>query len=161
MSANLLPQPLSAASVDRKFGAFIATALLLSTFGCSAAQDNRLPVFPTKGELSLGDKAVKGAWIVLHPKDGNLRSPDGKAICPHGRIGSDGTFVLTSYETNDGAPAGQYAVTLELRKVVKYSNGAWGPGPNLVPKQYTKPSTSPLVVQIAKGPNELPPMIIK
>jgi len=160
MPANLQPQALSAASAHRKFGAFVVAALLLSAFGCSAA-DNRLTVFPAKGKLSLSDKAIKGAWIVLHPKDGDLRSPDGKAICPHGRIRSDGTFELTSYETNDGAPAGQYAVTLEFRKVVKYSNGAWGPGPNLVPKQYTKPSTSPLVVQIAKGPNELPPMIIK
>ncbi len=160
MPANLQTQTLSAASTQRKFGAFVVAALLLSTFGCSAA-DNRLPVFLAKGELSLSDKAIQGAWIVLHPKDANLRSPDGKAICPHGRIGSDGTFVLTSYETNDGAPAGQYAVTLEFRKIVKYSNGAWGPGPNLVPKQYTKPSTSPLVVQIAEGPNQLPPMVIK
>lgn len=145
-----------------KFCAAILVALTTAAAGCGASQDpSRLPVFPAKGTVSLEGKSPKGAWIVLHPKTATSHSADGKTIRPHGTIRNDGTYELTSYETNDGAPAGEYAVTLELRKVIKYPNGNTGPSPNLVPKKYTKPDTSPLVVQIQEGENNLPPIVLK
>jgi hypothetical protein len=137
-------------------------ALLLPAAGCGSSHDcDRLPVFPTKGTVKLEGTSPKGALIVFHPKAGKLSASDGNTIRPHGTVRSDGTFELTSYETNDGAPAGEYLVTLELRKVVKYPNGNAGPGPNLVPKKYTKSDATPLLVQIQPGPNELPPIVLK
>jgi hypothetical protein len=136
--------------------------LLLSAMGCGASQDrDRLPVFPAKGTVKLEGSSPQGALIVLHPKSASSHAHDSTIIRPYGTIRSDGTFELTSYETNDGAPAGEYSVTLELRKAIKYPNGSAGPGPNLVPKKYTKSDTSPLLVQIKPGENQLPPIIVK
>ena len=136
-------------------------ALLLPTAGCGSSQNrDRVPVFPTKGSVKLEGTSPKGALIVLHPKRGKQAS-DGNAIRPYATIHSDVTFELTSYDSNDGAPAGEYSVTVELRKVIKYPNGGAGPGPNLVPKKYTKPDTSPLLVQIQPGLNDLPPLVLK
>jgi len=145
----------------RRLRSIALLALLLPTAGCGSSQNrDRVPVFPTKGSVKLEGTSPKGALIVLHPKNGK-HSSDGYTLRPHGTIRGDGTFELTSYETNDGAPVGEYAVTLELRKVIKFPNGGAGPGPNLVPKKYTKPDTSPLLVQIQSGPNDLPPLVVK
>jgi hypothetical protein len=157
-----LQRPIIGRSAMKIVCTAVMGALLMATAGCSKSQDaNRVPVFPTNGTVKLEGKSPKGAWIVLHPKGAGSRSTESSAIKPHGKVGSDGTFELTSYETNDGAPAGEYTVTLELRKALKYPNGNAGPGPNLVPKQYTRSDTSPLLVQIKPGENALPAIIVK
>jgi len=35
-----------------------------------------------------------------------------EGLCPHGIVGPDGSFRLTTYKTGDGAPLGTYAVTI-------------------------------------------------
>ena len=141
---------------------FAPLLLVIAFSGCgSSRQQDRVPVFPAQGTATLEGRAPKGALIVLHPKTANGHAANATLLRPHGTIHSDGSFELTSYETNDGAPVGQYAVTFEFHKIVKYPNGESGPGPNLVPKKYSKPETSPLVVQIVQGENKLSPMVIK
>jgi hypothetical protein len=133
-------------------GSFAAT-------GCgSSANPDHLPVFPTSGTVSIDGQAPAGAFIVLHPKADYQRAPDGELVRPHGLVRGDGTFDLTSYHSNDGAPRGEYIVTLELRKIVKYSGGDAGPGPNLIPAKFAKPNTSPVIVRIEAGTNRLPPI---
>jgi hypothetical protein len=136
-------------------------ALLLTSAGCGSKVPDRLPVFPTTGQVKIQGQSASGAFVVLHPHGMPGKGPDGVVVRPHGVVHSDGTFELTSYETGDGAPAGEYSVTLELRKVVKYPSGDSGPGPNLVPKKFTKPETSTIIVQIAHGRNELKPIVLK
>jgi hypothetical protein len=162
MSAKIESQRLTIKRNAMKIVCAVLGTLLLSAIGCSKSQDpNRVPVFPTNGSVKLEGKSAKGAWIVLHPKGAGSRSTESSVIKPHGKVGSDGTFELTSYVTNDGAPAGEYTVTLELRKALKYPNGNAGPGPNLVPKEYARVDTSPLLVQIKPGQNALPAIVLK
>jgi hypothetical protein len=135
--------------------------LVLWTFGCGSKVADRLPVFPTTGQLKIQGQSPSGAFVVLHPHGMPGKGPDGVVVRPHGVVHCDGTFELTSYETGDGAPAGEYSVTIELRKVVKYPSGDSGPGPNLVPKKFTKPETSTIIVQITEGRNDLKPIVLK
>jgi hypothetical protein len=41
-----------------------------------------------------------------------LDDPDPKAVKPRGVVGRDGAFSLTCYRADDGAPAGNYTVTI-------------------------------------------------
>ena len=72
---------------------------------------------------------------------------------------ADGTFEPTTFDTADGAPAGEYVVTIEWRKLVN-DRGEWTPGPNLLPAKYGDPSKSDVVVKIAAGQNDLPPIAL-
>jgi hypothetical protein len=57
--------------------------------------------------------------------------------------------VLSTYAPNDGAPAGEYVVTVA-------ANAGYGKSPNFrveIPEAYAKPETTPLTVTVRSGPN--------
>jgi hypothetical protein len=66
---------------------------------------------------------------------------------------ADGTFALSTYTANDGAPAGEYAVTVVWWKPLVDANGK--PGPNLLPERYARPETTPLRATVKAGTNEV------
>jgi hypothetical protein len=51
---------------------------------------------------------AKGALVVLHP----VNDTSAEAIRPSGEVGEDGSFYLTSFQAGDGAPAGEYIVSI-------------------------------------------------
>jgi hypothetical protein len=133
--------------------------LLVVATGCGSKQDpNRLPVFPASGKVNVQGKIPAGAFLVLHPKN---PAAGVESVRPRAHVKPDGSFELSSYESNDGAPAGEYTVTVEWRQTIKYPSGDAGPGPNLVPPKYTRPETSPVFIRIAAGTNQLDPIIVK
>lgn len=134
--------------------AFLAGALS----GCGSGGDpDRLPVFPAKGHITFQGEPVPGAFVVLHPK----HAPEGtETVRPRAQVNPDGSFELTSYETGDGAPAGEYAVTVQWHKLVKHGSDV-APGPNVLPKKYAGPQTSPLTVRIAEDQNDLAPIVVR
>jgi len=141
-----------------KLAMSILWLFLIGLAGCGSSTDaNQLPVFPVKGQLAIRGKPATGAFVVLHP----MAALDSKVIPPRGQVRDDGTFSLTTYKSDDGAPVGEYKVTVEYRELVKQTNGDISRGPNLVPKQYGNPKTSPLTVRIAEGENALPPIVLK
>jgi hypothetical protein len=144
--------------LKKRFTILALLPLLAVLAGCGSSQDpNQLPVYPVKGQLAFRGKPAAGAFVVLHPK----AATNIKVVPPRGQVREDGTFSLTTYSANDGAPAGEYKVTVELHGIVKQANGDFSRGPNLVPKQYSNPKTSPLTVQIAEGENALSPILLK
>jgi hypothetical protein len=130
----------------------ICMQLLAAIAGCGSSQStDRLPVFPVVGKLVYDGRPLKGAFVILHPKS----AAHGKAAPrPHAQAAADGSFALTSYESSDGAPAGNYTVTVELRSLVS-QGGDVTAGPNTLPAKYSRAETSPLIVQIAEGRNDL------
>jgi hypothetical protein len=65
-----------------------------------------------------------------------------KAPVSYGRTGRDGAFTMSTYAEGDGAPPGQYAVSI-----------LWPDGESLIPK-YSSPVTSGLQVEVKAGTNE-------
>jgi hypothetical protein len=133
---------------------WLAAPLVLAAAGCGSSDTpilGRLPVFPVKGEVQFNGQPPVGASVVLHPK--GITSPN--PVRPYGQVGQDGKFTLTSYDAKDGAPAGQYLVTLEWRKLVTTDAGV-SAGPNVLPIEYRQPETSPISVKINEADNELP-----
>jgi len=130
------------------------TALLMAVVlaGCSSEKhDDRKAVFPVRGKLLVDNQPAPGAMIVLHPVNAAAQSER-----PFGKANSDGTFELTTYEGQDGAPAGEYVVTAEWQ--FSADKDAPGPWPNALPPQFADPKRSELKVTIAPGPNDLQPL---
>jgi hypothetical protein len=139
----------------------LAAAMLFAASGCGSAQDpNQLPVFPATGKISFKGAVPDGAYVALHSKT-KVKAPNGQEVVPTAQVKPDGTFDLSSYAANDGAPPGEYKVTVQWHKTVKPAGGDPTLGPNLLPPQYSRPDTSPLTVVIAAGPNQLNPIVLK
>lgn len=81
---------------------WLTTLLAVLLCGCS---DGRPPLYPVSGTVAFesGDP-VRNASIEF--------VPDSPAPSPRGRIDAQGRFSLGTYETNDGAPAGEYRVVV-------------------------------------------------
>jgi hypothetical protein len=65
------------------------------------------PVYPVRGQVVFEGCAVPGAQVVFH-----LVNPDTKKLtrAADALTDADGSFVLSTYQANDGAPAGEYKV---------------------------------------------------
>jgi hypothetical protein len=87
--------------------------------------------------------------VVFHPVAAPLTEGAGN---PSAQVLRDGSFALTTFDEADGAPAGDYAVTVQWRKLIR--NGAEAlPGPDIVPPDYARPETTPLKATVVEGEN--------
>ncbi|MCI0360225.1 MAG: hypothetical protein L0211_17240 [Planctomycetaceae bacterium] len=124
--------------------------------GCGGQAPHRVPVYKTAGKVTFRDQPLEGAFLVLHPKAAATRD----VPRPTAHVKPDGSFEPTTFLAADGAPAGEYVVTIEWRKLVNVG-GEWTPGPNLLPPKYNNPATSDVIVTIAEGTNDLPTIVLR
>ncbi len=124
------------------------------SWGCSGG-DGRVAVYPVNGRVSVAGEVPEGALVVLYP----ARKLGEEELRPSGRVAKDGSFRLTTYEADDGAPTGEYTATVQWNKLVKKGRD-YAAGPNVVPKTYANPETSAWKIKVAEAPNELPPLRI-
>lgn len=156
LSAAVLPVPAPAGLF--RSGWAVAAALVLAVLaGCGQKAADRTPVFPASGSITVKGLPAHGAIVVLHPKNA-IPAPNGEgAPAPRANVDEQGAFDVTTYDRGDGAPEGEYVVTVMWFKQIK-ENGDLKAGPNVVPAKYSRPSTSDIVVKIAAGQNSLPPI---
>jgi hypothetical protein len=130
--------------------------LLIVVLACNACgRGDRKAVVPVEGQVLFENKPAQYALVVFHPVGGAPGAPR-----PTGRVGADGTFTLTTYDAGDGAPPGEYDVTVEwLLTTGSKSNPAGYDNPpvNRLPSRYGKAGTSGLRVRVQEGKNSLPP----
>lgn len=82
-----------------------SAAAALALLACSCG--GREPVYPVRGKvLDAGGRPAVGALVVFHP----VAAGAARAVA---RADADGNFALTTYAEGDGAPAGEYVVTIE------------------------------------------------
>jgi hypothetical protein len=126
----ILPDDLKAPESDEKGVAF-----------------KKLPTHPVRGTVYFDGAPAAGAYVAFTPAAGKGRGryrADG--VCE-----ADGSFRLSAYGPFDGAPAGEYAVTVEWRKPFLTAEGR--PGPNLLPARYASADSSGLTFTVKKGSN--------
>jgi hypothetical protein len=126
-----------------------------AAIGCGSADE--IACAPVRGQVLLGGKPLAEAMVVFHPLD----QPPLKAPQPVAYSDGDGRFALTTLKTGDGAPAGRYAVTIELRAARLVGEELVRDGRNLLPPQYGNPQRSPLKCVVVVGDNEIPPINIE
>jgi hypothetical protein len=110
-----------------------------------------LDVHPVTGKVLFEGQPPFQALVRLYSADESLPN----SVHPYGSVGADGTFKIRTYALDDGAPAGQYVVT-----VVLYQGGNED-GQNLLPVVYSNAETSPLQLEVKAGQNAWPAIELK
>jgi len=113
----------------------------------------KVTMVPVKGYVKVATKPAVGALVVFHPLDAGKEN----AAKPVAVVAEDGTFVLTTTAKDDGAPAGEYAVTIVWHAKSKESNlpslgdTSSNAGKDRLSGRYGNPKDSKLKQSIKKG----------
>jgi serine/threonine-protein phosphatase CPPED1 len=105
------------------------------------------PTQPVKGKVYLDGTPAVGATVVFQSKSAEAR----RGVRGDAVVEGDGSFVLSTYGAFDGAPVGDYAVTVTLREPPDLQGKS---GPNQLPEKYASPDTSGLTATVKAGVNE-------
>jgi hypothetical protein len=88
--------------------AVFGMAFMVCPLGCGKSEK---PVYPVQGQAFVQKKPAVGALVIFTPKE-NAEREKWPMGYPRGNVQADGSFKLTTYRPDDGAPAGNYAVTV-------------------------------------------------
>jgi hypothetical protein len=136
---------------------FAMIALAAFVFaGCGQGDAGRVPVHPVQGAIQFRGQPIVGAFVSLHSQNGAMA----EIPTPRATVGSGGQFALTTYDGQDGAPEGEYVLTVQWYKPVRQGNEVVG-GPNVLPVKYARPQTSDVIVRVAAGENRLQPIQLR
>ena len=122
-------------------------ALLVASCG-----DGKVAVYPTSGNVvDAAGKPAVGAMVVFHPK-----ADAGKGVTAVSGVTDDqGVYRLTTFALNDGAPAGEYTITLTWPRPKKTPFDS--AGDDLLGGRYGGKDASKLTFTVeAKPANEVP-----
>jgi hypothetical protein len=122
--------------------------LCLPVLSCGGDKYGGRPPYPTTGTVLVNGEPAGGATVVLHHVD----DWGARSIVPQAVTDDQGRFTLSTYATDDGAPAGDYRVTVEwpayrLRQL----------GPDKLKGKFAKPESSGLTARVNEGKTALPP----
>jgi tetratricopeptide (TPR) repeat protein len=127
-----------------------AAVLLLVVLGTKLFGNGRMRVYRAQGKADFEGKPMAKATLILHPVgERTIHFP-----LPCATVKEDGTFALGTYGKGDGAPAGEYKVTVQWVVAAPGSNIPV----NVLPEKYSDAKTSDLTVRIKTGTNTLPPI---
>ena len=134
--------------------AFSCTIVALLCVAC--AKSGRKPVYPVHGQVLDGNgRPATGALLVFHPVD----EKDPKVLRPLARVDERGDFALTTYEKNDGAPEGEYIMSIEWRQPPANPFAGKKEGNDRLRGRYSDPKTSPLRFKVERqADNTVPPI---
>jgi hypothetical protein len=138
----------------RVLGALGTAAVALICLGFYFTRTERVRVVPAHGRAVLGGKPMPGALIVLQP----TWTKEPVFPQPRAVVNDDGSFVLGTYNKDDGAPVGEYRVSVQwLVKRVQREEVEGSTLPtNVLPPRYGKFDTSGLTAVIQEGDNDIP-----
>jgi len=139
----------------RLFAAILSVVLTFSAIGCEKA---RLQVHPVEVKVLFRGQPAANAELVLHPVDGG---DEVQQLRPNGRVEANGNLILTTYERGDGAPAGQYKITVKWRVSARKSDDPETAEENAVDPlngRFGDVQSTELMWQVKEGTNQLPPL---
>lgn len=127
-----------------------------SLCGCQPKEKLKLAVFPTTGQVFVDGSPAARAQVTLHAAQ-PLVDPSNKQLTPSAVVADDGSFSVTTYGLHDGAPAGDYAVTV-VWPTFKTELGEETVGPDRLKGRGGSPLKPAAKVTIASGQNAIPPI---
>lgn len=123
---------------------------LVALLPCGCSSNDEVPVHPVQGKLVYRGRPIAEATVVLHSKGGPQRGQR-----PLAYTDAQGRFTLTTTRPGDGAPPGEYVVTVELRAPVTVGDEQVREGRHLLPPRYSRAETSPLRLRVVPGENPM------
>lgn len=132
----------------------VSGVLTIVLIGCGS--NARPRTVPVSGKVTVGGKATAGVSLSFHPLD----QPD-NLVPATAKTRADGTFELSSFAPNDGAPPGAYAVTAVWPKQWTKIGEQEFPVGDRLNGAYARKDRTPLKVTIREGVNQLEPIHLK
>jgi len=129
-------------------------AVILLQSACGQKPKERLPVTPVSGKLTVAGKAVKQVELQFHPKT-PLADPLGKILAPSATTNQDGTFAPSTYDSRDGLPPGEYAITAEY-PARRVDQGETLIGPDTWKGKHNNPKQPLKTITVGEQPLEIP-----
>lgn len=129
----------------------LGLTMTITCLGCGG-EDWQAATHPAQGRITINGEPPAGAVIELHSTG---EQPDVRNSRPWAVVQEDGSYTLSTYETGDGAPVGDYAVTVRWPPDVSQPSLA-----DRLSGAYATPDRSRWTVTIAEGQNDLPPIEI-
>lgn len=114
---------------------FVASCVLFA----SCNRSDRVGVVPVRGQVfAAGDEPAAGALVVFHP----VKADAEPTLRPVAYVDDEGNFELTTYDQGDGAPSGEYAITVEWREKPATPFSADKEGKDRLDGKYANPEES-------------------
>jgi hypothetical protein len=127
----------------------VSLGLVLAVGGCGG--DNGPTIYPVSGKVVVDGKPAAKAQVTFHRSGGSSDHPS-----PFAETDADGLFSPSTRLTKDGAPAGDYTLTIVWPEI-RVDHGEEIAGPDRLGGLYANPGSSALKVNIKEGKNVLPP----
>lgn len=126
-------------------------SLVPTGISCSSSKSaDRKPVHPVRGQVFVKDKPAVGAFVLFVPVNEPAEPKDPR---PRAEVDQDGSFTLSTYDGNDGAPIGDYLVSIVWPGEEDVDDKLLG--------RYGDAKTSNLRATVKEGPNDLPAFRLK
>jgi len=127
---------------------FQLLALGFVVLGCTGCGTGKPAVAPVSGKVTYQGKPLKFGQVFFHPEAGTQG---------RGKIQSDGTFTLTTYQDQDGAQIAKHKIRVTSFEVQDPAGDptrfAGGNGKSLIPEKYTSLVTTDLTEVVQEGTN--------
>jgi hypothetical protein len=143
-----------------RIGAMVSLGILILA-GCGTSEKikNRQPVFPVSGQFTVDGAPAAGAMISFHPI---AAASAGRAIPSQARADAEGKFQLTTYATADGAPQGEFIVTVywpaPRSPAASHEYESSELPPDRLRGRFASPSSSGLRARVLDEPTDFPPV---
>lgn len=139
------------------FGRGLLFVLILSLTSCSEKRYDPVPLYPVSGLFTYQDEPVAGAFVKFTPIN---KADNNDVLTAQAVTDAEGVFTLSTYEKNDGAPAGHYVVTLVWPEASTSPMKSQDPGPDRLNYSYADPKKAKWTIEITEGNNVLKPFVI-
>lgn len=141
---------------SRRACLFGTSLILLGLSGCGEGLKPWEKVVPASGQVTFQGQPVEGAQIILVPVSTEVPA----TVRPSATTVAGGNFILGTYGSADGAPAGEYKVSAVWFKTVN-SGGSMVRGDNVLPGKYADANTSGITVVINEEETAIPVIELK
>ena len=114
--------------------------------GCGEKGPPRKETYPVTGQVYVDGEPVEYLAVTCHDTQGM------DAVMPttsSAFTAQDGTFSISTYESGDGIPEGEYVLTFMWGQMNRLS-GAYG-GPDKLKNRYTDPTRSEFRLSVEPG----------
>jgi hypothetical protein len=136
----------------------VLACLNIFLLGCGA-DDGGPKTYPTQGKVLVNGQPAEGAKVTFYSSSPEV---DGKKVPPpSGTADASGVFHLETYKPEDGAPAGDYKVTVVWLEAPKPNAQGIFDLKDRLQGRYSSAEKSTLNAQIPQGGGEIPPFELK
>jgi hypothetical protein len=135
----------------------VSAAILLTCLsGCVGGQ-SKTAVFPVSGKVLVDGQPAARAEVTFH----KIGQSEGDHSRPFAITEADGSFRLSTFMSNDGAPTGQYTVLIAWPSYTKNQLGEEEPGADRLGRRYCNLKQPLLKAMVSDTDNVLAPFELK